>query len=102
MSISAQLITGYCTELRHTDLDILKSGVNGQAGQVCFISLLFSLRYLFNICCSFQIFLKTSTIQSHSADDSLVVWTLQNSFMWDAKFVQSPFHQAVLEERFVK
>lgn len=29
----------------------------------CFISLLFSLHYLFNICCSFQIFLKTSMIQ---------------------------------------
>lgn len=32
-------------------------------------------------------------IQSHSADDSLIVWTLQNSSTQGAKFVQSPFCQ---------
>lgn len=32
-------------------------------------------------------------IQSHSADDSLIVWTLQNISTQGAKFVQSQFCQ---------
>lgn len=32
-------------------------------------------------------------IQTHSADDSLIVWTLQNSSTQGAKFVQSQFCQ---------
>lgn len=61
----------------------------------CFMSWLFSLHYLLNICCSFQIFLKTSMIQSHSAADSLIVWLLQNSSTQEARFVQSRLCQVV-------
>lgn len=40
-------------------------------------------------------FLKTSVIQSHSAVDSLIVCTLQNSPKEEARFVQSRGFQAV-------
>lgn len=35
-------------------------------------------------------------IQSPSADDSLIVWTLQNHSTWGAKFVQPQFCQVAL------
>ena len=41
-------------------------------------------------------------IQSHSADDSLIVWTLQNSFLREARFVQSLFCQAVFRREICK
>lgn len=41
-------------------------------------------------------------IQSHPADDSLIVWTLQNSFMQEARFVQSQFCQAVFRRAVCK
>lgn len=34
-------------------------------------------------------------IQSHFADYSLIVWTLQKSFTQEARFMQSQFCQAV-------
>lgn len=41
-------------------------------------------------------------IQSHSADYSRVVWTLQNSFMQEARLVQCQFCQAVFRREVCK
>lgn len=74
-----------------TECTVIRSEWSSQAaGFLCCFDF---LPYLFNICCSFQIFLKTSMIQSHSADDSLIVWTLQHSSTQGARFLQSQFCQ---------
>ena len=85
----------------HTDLDIFKSGVNGQARQaVSFLCYLTFIIFLTSVFIS-DIF-KNKHDSKSFADDSLIVWTLQNSFMQEARFVQSQFSQAVFRRAVCK